>query len=242
MEKATAHPSDEARRTVRPRAAPNDGLAAARERILERAAEVRILDPGLSRAFIQQRQERGIDKYDEVWEGVYVVPALPNNPHQELVLNLAVILHGVVVSEGRGRVLPGANVSDRRQGWDHNFRGPDVVVVLNDSRAIDCLTHWFRGPDFLIEVQSPGDETEEKLPFYSQIQVRELLIIHRDTRELRLYRHNGRRLVLVGPSDFRGKRWLVSEVLPLAFRHKVVGGLPRTELRRTDRKRGSWMV
>ena len=41
------------------------------------------------------------------------------------------------------------------------------------------------GPDFLVEVQSPHDDTEVKIPFYSELQVRELLIIHRDTRALR---------------------------------------------------------
>ena len=128
-----------------------------------------ILDPNLCQSIIQHRQEAGIDKYDEVWNGVYVVPPLANNPHQGIVIDLAVILHGAVNAEGRGRVLPGANVSDRRRGWEKSFRDPDVVVVLNGGRAIDCGTHWFGGPDFLVEVQSPRDETDEKIPFYSRI-------------------------------------------------------------------------
>jgi hypothetical protein len=223
------------------RVAP-DEEAATKARILEKVSEVRILDPGLSREWIRQRQERGIDRYDEVWEGVYVVPALPSNPHQDLVLALSVILHGVIVTEGRGRVQAGANVSDRRSGWDHNFRGPDVVVVLKSGRAIDCTTHWFGGPDFLTEIQSPGDDTDEKIPFYSKIQVRELLIIHRDTRQLRLYRHDGQQLVPVEPSAWAGGKWLVSEVVPLAFRRRVVRGQPKTEVRRTDGTPGNWIV
>src|SRR5215831_2995770 len=100
-------------------------------------------------------------------------------------------MFNVIVLEARGQVFPGANVSDRRVGWKRKFRGPDVVVVLSGSRAVDCKTHWMGGPDFLIEVQTPGDQTEEKIPFYSEIGVQELLIVHRDTRQLRLYRHNG---------------------------------------------------
>src|SRR5262245_25045653 len=133
-------PEGPARRTSglpRPRAR-EDGERAAKRRILERTGEVRILDPGLCREYIRRRQEQGNDKYDEVWNGVYVVPPLANNPHQQLVLDLAVVLYGVVMGEGLGRVLAGANVSDRRSQWEHNFRGPDVVVVLKDSRAIDC--------------------------------------------------------------------------------------------------------
>src|SRR5262249_23087002 len=150
------------------------------------------------------RQVRGVDTYDEVWEGVYVVPPLANLHHQDFTGDLYDIFHGVVRSEKRGRVQPGANVSDRRTDWETSFRVPDIVIVLNDGRAVDCGTHWFGGPDFLVEVESPGDETDLKIPFYSQIKVRELLIIHRDTRLLRLFRHDGQQLVQVEPSDWKG--------------------------------------
>src|SRR5439155_19396107 len=191
-------------------------------RILAAVSEVRILDPGESRAYIEQRQELGIDKYDEVWEGVYVVPPIATNPHQDLVLALAVIFHSVVMAEGRGRVLPGANVSDRRKGWEKNHRVPDVVVVLKDGRAIDCGTHWFMGPDFLVEIQCPKEKPPAKLPFYSKVQVRELLVIHPKTRRMELYRHDGQELRLVEPEDYRREKWLVSKVLPLAFRQRAL--------------------
>jgi Uma2 family endonuclease len=217
-------------------------MEAAKKRIRDLVTSVRILDPELSREWVRQRQERGTDGRDEVWDGVYIVPPMANNPHQDCVGLLYMILYQVVAVPGRGRVQPGANVSDRRSGWDHNFRAPDVVVVLNGGNALDCVTHWMGGPDFLIEVQSPGDDTDEKLPFYSRIEVRELLIVHRDTRELRLYRHDGRQLTLVGPCDFRGKKWLVSEVIPLAFRRRAARGGVRTEVCWTDGKAGSWTV
>lgn len=237
-------PSPERRITkpLRRQLADEDELADAQARILDTVTEVRILDPDLCRRLIRDRQERDIDRYDEVWDGVYVVPPIANNPHQDLVLDLAVVLHGVVVGEGRGRVQAGANVSDRRSGWDHNFRGPDIVVVLKKSHAVDCTSHWMGGPDFLVEIQSPGDETDQKLPFYSKIQVKELLIIHRDTRELRLYRHDGKELVRVEPTDFQGKKWLVSNVVPLAFRRKVYRAGPKTEVQRTDGQPGNWTV
>jgi Uma2 family endonuclease len=202
----------------------------------------RILEPSVVRQLIRQRQKCGIDKWDEVWEGVYVVPPLANNPHQNVVGLLTGILFNVVILEERGQVQPGANVSDRRDGWEHNYRDPDVVVVLNDGQAIDCGTHWMGGPDFLVEIQSPGDETEEKIPFYSKLGARELLIIYRDTRHLRLLRHNGKRLVAVKASALAGGKWLVSEVVPLAFRQAGSKAKPRTEVRRTDDKPGSWTV
>jgi Uma2 family endonuclease len=201
-----------------------------------------ILDRDLIREFIQERHELGIDASDEVWEGVYIVPPLATIPHQRLATGLAVILYTVMTLEGKGDVQAGANVSDRRFGWKRKFRAPDVVVVLTPSRAVDCNTHYMGGPDFLIEVQSPGDQTDEKIPFYGQIGVQELLIVHRDTRELRLYRHNGQELVQVKPSDLQGGKWLVSTIVPLAFRRKVLRSGPLTEVQRTDDVAGNWTV
>jgi hypothetical protein len=201
-----------------------------------------ILDRALIRELIQDRQEQGVDWYDEVWEGVYIVPPLANVPHQGLVAGLTGILFNAITLEARGRVFPGANVSDRRTGWKRKFRAPDVVVVLNDSLVVDCGTHLMGGPDFLTEIQSPGDQTEEKIPFYSQLRVRELLVIQRDTRQLQLYRHDGQTLKPVEPSTFRGGKWLVSAVVPLAFRRKVLRGKPLTEVQRTDGAPGHWTV
>jgi Uma2 family endonuclease len=200
-----------------------------------------IHDRNQVKQIIRDRQRRGIDKYDEVWEGVYVMPPLANNPHQRLVGSLTPVYLEVVPRE-RGDVLPGANVSDRRVHWEKNFRCPDIVVVLKGGRAVDCGTHWFGGPDFLTEVKSPGDDTDEKIPFYSRIHVRELLIIHRDTRQLRLLRHDGRALMDVEPTRFKGKEWLISEVLPLAFRLITLRGEPMTEIRRTDAVSDKWIV
>jgi Uma2 family endonuclease len=211
-------------------------------RIRKAVREVRILDPGLIDAFIRDRQKRGADRPDETWEGVYTVPPLPNNEHQELATTLAVILFQVVKLEGLGRVQAGANVSDRHEGWEHKFRGPDVVVVLNDGKAVDYGTHWMGGPDFLVEVQSPGGETEEKIPFYSDLKVREMLLVHRDTRAVRLYRHNGRKLAPVKPSAHAGGKWLVSRVVPLAFRRAGSDEAPALEISRTDGQAGTWTV
>jgi len=169
------------------------------------------------------------------------VPPLATNPHQGLVAALIAILFNIITLEGGGQVFPGANVSDRRFGWKRKFRAPDVVVVLKSSQAMDCHTHWMGGPDFLIEVQSPSDQTDEKIPFYSELGVQELLIVHRDTRQVRLYRHEGHKLVQTKPSDFQGGKWLVSAIVPLAFRRRVLRNGPVTEVQRMDAP-GNWTI
>jgi Uma2 family endonuclease len=201
-----------------------------------------IEDAGLFDPLIQERKRKGIDLYDEVWEGVYVMPSMPTLEHQELVQDLGAIFDEVVKRRRLGKVYPGVNVSDRGSDWKTNYRVPDLVVVLKNGRAVSHSTHVQGGPDFLVEIESPGDDTEEKVPFYGKIGVRELLIIHRDKRTLRLLRLEGDELVLVKPSSLEGKEWLVSEVLPLAFRRTVRRGVARTQLRRTDGKPGLWAV
>ena len=182
---------------------------------------MRVLDQDICDDLIRKRKQLGQDHHDEVWDGVYVMPSMPSLDHQDLVTDLVAIFWETVVLEHRGRVQPGANVSDRRVHWKQNFRVPDIVVALKNGQAVDCGTYWFGGPDFLVEIESPGDDTANKLPFYSEIRVRELLIIHRDSRKLTLLRHDGDELAEVAPVTFQGGKWLRSEVLPLAFRRKT---------------------
>lgn len=204
---------------------------------------VRVLNQDVSEEIVERRKKLGIDRKDEVWDGVYVVMPDPTIDHQRIVFQLTSIFSQTVRDKGIGEAFPGTNVSDRREGWEHNFRAPDVVVVLEGGRAENCRTHWFGGPDLLVEVQSPGDEADAKVPFYARIGVRELLVVHRDTRQLRLYRHDGTDLAPVEPGDFQGKKWLLSAVVPLAFRRTTAGGRgPRTEVRRTDGAPGRWVV
>lgn len=203
--------------------------------------EGRVLSRYVLNNLILQRQRLGIDQKDEVWDGVYVIMPEPTNVHQRITSDLTVVLRQVV-PKSLGDVLPGANVSDRKVGWKKNFRAPDVVVVLHSGRAQDCDTHWLGGPDFLVEVRSPGDDTNAKVPFYSRLGVRELLIIHRDTRRLDLYRHDGDVLSAVPEQEWRNGQWFVSEVLPLAFRRRSVHGQKRQiEIRRTDGQSGRWV-
>lgn len=198
-----------------------------------------ILDDAVSRDLIRQRKKMGHDRYDEVWDGVYVMPSLPNLTHQKIVHQLDGILGEVVSKEGKGDVYPGANVSDRTKNWKKNFRCPDLVVVLNDGMAVNCDIFILGGPDFLVEIRSPREDPDAKLPFYSKIRVQELLILDRDSREPKLLRHDGAELI---PVKALGDKWLHSSVLPLAFRLGGSKAKPTLEVKRTDGVAGQWSV
>jgi Uma2 family endonuclease len=202
-----------------------------------------ILDKYVEEQLKAERKATGADCYDEVWEGVYHMSPLAGDEHQGIVSLLTTIFTVTVQWTGLGLVRAGVNVSDREEDWKFNYRIPDVAVFLAGTAARNCETHWVGGPDFAVEIASPGDETRDKLPFYGEAGVRELLLIDRDPWALELYRNRDGRLVLEGTSCVsRGER-LAFAVLPLSARLVAGegGGRHRIEVSQ-DEGAGSWLV
>ena len=175
-----------------------------------------------------EREATDASQFDEVWDGVYVVSPTPNNEHQFLAAELWLVFRSVIDSAGRGRSFNRINVSDRQEGWTHNYREPDVAVFLQGGQARDYGTHWCGGPDFAVEILSEDDMAREKRPFYARVGVHELLIIDRDPWALELYRLDAGELTLVGQSSLDQPDLLDSEVLPLGFR--LVDGPERPQI------------
>ncbi len=178
---------------------------------------VLILDPEMAREICDERETRNLGRWDEVWNGVRVVAAVPNNEHQWLVMLIASAFLANIDPDAGDRVQPGANVSDRGNGWKKNYRIPDVLVFLAGNPAVNCGTHWRGGPDLAVEIVSPGDQPKEKLAFYSKIGTRELLVVDRDPWKLELYQLKNGILEPAGESDLENATVLNSAVLPLTF-------------------------
>ncbi len=188
-----------------------------------------IADRPYEEALKRQRTASGADRFDEVWDGVYVMSPMADSEHQELATQLAAVLQTVVGWPGLGKVLAGVNVSDCAAGWTENYRIPDVAVFLNDTKARNLGTHWLGGPDLAIEITSPGDLTREKMPFYAAVGTRELLILDRESWTLELHTLNpGGKLVPAGVSEPASGALLRSQVVALSFRLEV--GEPRPVL------------
>ena len=128
-----------------------------------------VLDPQQSKRLQAERQARGLDRFDEVWEGVYVMAPAPNDEHQQLATRLARPFLDVVEDPGIGVVRLGINLASDPQDWEHDYRVPDVAVFLNNTAAVCHDTFWSGPPDFLVEIISPFDKTREKLDFYSRL-------------------------------------------------------------------------
>ena len=184
-----------------------------------------IRDPGTSKKLIARRKALGVDGHDEVWDGVYVMPPMANDEHQQVIARVTAILQDVIGWSGLGEVRPGVNITDLDKHWKKNYRVPDVAVFLRGCKAINRNTHWLGGPDWLAEIVSPGDESRQKLPFYAKVGVREILLIDRDPWGIELYQLRNEEMVLVGQSTLDQPDELKSGVLPLTFR--LVQGLAR---------------
>ena len=176
-----------------------------------------IIDAQLEKDLISQRRDQGTDKYDEVWDGVYVMAPMPNDEHQFLVKELTTILTIAVDWVGLGETRPGVNVSDRRDDWRKNFRCPDVAVFLNDTQAENHGAFWLGGPDLAIEIVSPGENPRDKVPFYAKVATRELLVVDRDPWTLRLYQLQQNELSEVGTSTLQDANLMSSAVVPLSW-------------------------
>jgi Uma2 family endonuclease len=191
-----------------------------------------IRDQNLEKRLQTERAASGADRYDEVWEGTYMIAPAPDNEHQFLVGMFTRILYEAVVDKRLGIVLPGTNVSDRVEGWGRNYRVPDIAVFLNETAAVNYSTFWFGGPDFAIEILSQDDQTREKLEFYSKVRTRELLIVDRDPWRLEFYRLRDERLTLVSLATANDEHVISSETLAIELRMQA--GSERPEIVVTD--------
>lgn len=193
-----------------------------------------ITDPRLEDRLIAERKASGADRYDEVWDGVYVMNPMADMEHQRLASRLVTALSNALENTA-AEVIGPVNVSDREDGWTSNYRIPDAVAVLPGCRAKDCETHLCGGPDFVSEIVSEGDRTYEKFGFYAKIGVREVLIVDRDPWQLELYTLQGETLVISARGNVSDGTVLASEVLPVRFRF-IAGSTssrPQIEIVRT---------
>jgi Uma2 family endonuclease len=193
-----------------------------------------VTDPAQVRRIKADREATGLDRRDEMWEGIYVMSPLANFEHQAFIGELVIILASVRELVGGGSILPGVNISDRVEGWHKNYRIPDVAVYLNGNPARNCGTHLCGGPDFAVEILSEGDLARRKLDFYAKVNTREILFLDRDPWALELYRLAEGKLGLVGISTPDVPGLLASQVLPLTFRLVPGEGRPTIEVARRD--------
>ena len=164
---------------------------------------------------LADRRAKDLDRWDEVWEGVLHMTPAPSLEHQRILGDLIEFLRPRLRETHRGTLAAGINVF-RESGAVLDYRVPDLTFVAAGREQIlheDGVRGG--GPDAVIEIRSPEDETYEKLPFYSAIGVSDVIVFHRDTKTPEVFRLTGSQYVAVQP-DAAG--WLVSSALGARFR------------------------
>jgi Uma2 family endonuclease len=131
---------------------------------------------------LEGRRRTGADQWDEMWEGVLHMAPSPNRDHQDFELSLAMWLRLNWAGPNGCRVYHQINVSEPGT-WPNNYRIPDLVLLTPTRFEIDCNEYFDGGPDIVVEIHSPGDEAYDKLDFYAKLNVLEVWIIDRDTKQ-----------------------------------------------------------
>ena len=169
----------------------------------------------VSDAVLAERRRTGLDRWDEMWDGVLHMAPAPNYEHQRILDTLIIFLAPLLEKSARGTLRSGINVFHERSPKE-NYRIPDLTFVAR-GRELIVATDGISGgaPDAVIEIRSPEDETYDKLPFFAALGVTEVIVIDRETKVPAVYRLVGLQYVVVR-ADRDG--WVTSETLDLRLR------------------------
>jgi Uma2 family endonuclease len=166
---------------------------------------------------LEERKQRGADRWDEMWDGILHMPPMPIRDHQDFQDDLRDWLKQFWARPRRYRVHRDVNVASIG-GWPDNYRIPDLILLTPDRFHIDHNVYFEGAPTVTIEIRSPGDEAYEKLEFYGVLGVPEVWIIHRDTRVLELFTLRGEEYLR---EQVTRQDWLLSPATGIEFQHTL---------------------
>ncbi|HEY5945936.1 MAG TPA: Uma2 family endonuclease [Kofleriaceae bacterium] len=132
--------------------------------------------------WLAERSRLGLDRRDEVWDGVLHVPPSPTTAHQDFEFELHIVLRPIAMALGL-RIIQELTVYDPVKG-ERNYRTPDLVVAA----PTDVSERGVEGhAELVIEISSPNDESREKFSFYASRRIPEYWIVDPKTREIEVY-------------------------------------------------------
>jgi Uma2 family endonuclease len=136
-----------------------------------------VLDPptaGLGE-LLERRRRSGLERLDEVWEGVlHLVPA-PSGEHAYIAQQLAELLGPPARAAGLIPAIGEFNLGED----EHDFRVPDGGLHRSRPSGV-----WQQTAAVVVEIVSPDDESWQKLPFYAAHHVDEVLIVDPQKRSV----------------------------------------------------------
>ncbi len=154
-----------------------------------------VLDPNPEvEAMIVRRHDLGIDRFDEVWEGVYHMVPGPSGPHAMLDRALGILLGPYADAAG----LVGVTGFNLGTGPD-NYRVPDGGYLREVPTGV-----WIPTAAVVVEILSPDDETFAKFGFYATRGVEEILVVDAAARQILCFGRPGDGWLRVPKSELLG--------------------------------------
>jgi hypothetical protein len=117
-------------------------------------------------ALIARRRSLGLDGHDEVWRGEHHMAPTAHPFRGYLVNKLVVLLQPLVDRAGL------VSTAAFNLGQPNDFRVPDGGLHLAVPTTVYVPTAMA-----VIEIESPDDETWDKLDFYAEHNVAEILVV-----------------------------------------------------------------
>ncbi len=137
--------------------------------------------PSAPADLLKRRKETGADRWDEMWEGVLHMGPMANPDHQDLEGAMETYLRLRWARKRRAKIYHNINLASPG-GWPNNYRIPDLIILTAKSAAVRKAECFEGGPDVVVEIRSPDDETYEKFSFYASLGVPEIWVIDRETK------------------------------------------------------------
>ena len=119
-------------------------------------------------ALLERRRQAGVDRLDEVWQGVHHMVPGPSIEHADVSQQLAELLGPPSRAAGLRPTMSEFNLG----ASEHDFRVPDGGLHRPGATGI-----WHATAALIVEILSDGDESWQKLPFYAAHNVDEILIV-----------------------------------------------------------------
>lgn len=144
-------------------------------------------------AWREERSRLGLDRFDEVWEGVlHMVPG-PTGAHADVDASVLLAIGPLARAVGL-RVRTATNL-----GRADDYRIPDGMLVRTRSTGTYVDT-----AALVVEVLSPGDETFAKFAFYAAHGVDEVLVADPAAQRVRWWQLRDGAYAETGRSDLLG--------------------------------------
>jgi Uma2 family endonuclease len=131
---------------------------------------------------LERRRRSGLDRLDEVWDGVLHLVLAPSLEHARIVQQLAVILDGPARAAGLIPAMGEFNLGES----EHDYRVPDGGLHRPGASGV-----WLPTAALIVEIVSPGDETWDKLHFYAERHVDEVLIVDPERHAVHWLKRSG---------------------------------------------------